>query len=321
MSEIFYIFEKNYTNMGHLSYPYPMDRFKELEPLLKQWFNIDRNTPTISKCISLSITPNDILKNGIPEEYRKDNGDFDVGEYSFEHSDEIEMPISDDFTFDNIIEFLQDYNIEEDTILFDMLVFMFLYNETLNKGYYTDIDEAEQNILEYAMGVRPEMLKLYILLNETSYADTIRISSGNKKSIEIDTMVPWLREAINDYLEKYLGVGSTTDAKREFVMNYAPKNGAPTNWKITQYIWGVYNLLEGTGFIKSKTKGKVSRKQAKFIEGYLMAINLIDIYSNIDANNIRSRLHYLFNTYDSIEQVTEELRYKFSPNNKSFKFF
>jgi hypothetical protein len=24
--------------MGHLSYPYPMDRFKELEPLLKQWF-------------------------------------------------------------------------------------------------------------------------------------------------------------------------------------------------------------------------------------------------------------------------------------------
>ena len=302
--------------MAYKIFSFSMKRFKELEPLLKQWFNIDRHTPDISKCISSSITPNDVLKNIIPEEYRTDTGYYDINKYAFDFADELTMFLREDSNTDNLLKFFKDYGIEEDTTLFDMLVFMFIYHETLNKGYYTDLDEAEQDFLQYAIGVRPEMLKLYILLNETSYADTIKVSSGNKKPIEIDTMVPWFRDAINDYLKKYLGVESVRDAKREFSMNYAPKNGAPTNWRITQYIWGIYNLLEGTGFIKSKTIGKVSRKQAKFIEDYLMAINLIDIYSNIDANNIRSRLHYLFKTFDSIEQVTEELQYKASPNNK-----
>lgn len=302
--------------MGHLSYPYPMDRFKELEPLLKQWFNIDRHTPDISKCISSSITPNDVWKNVIPEEYRTDTGYYDINKYAFDFADELKMFLREDSNPDNLLKFFKDYGIEEDTTLFDMLFFMFIYHETLNKGYYTDLDEVEQDFLQYAIGVRPEMLKLYILLNETSYADTIKVSSGNKKPIEIDTMVPWFRDAINDYLKKYLGVESVRDAKREFSINYAPKNGAPSNWIITQYIWGIYNLLEGTGFLTSKTKGKVSRKQARFIEDYLLAINLIDIFSNIDANNIRSRLHYLFKTYDSIEQVTEELQYKSSPNNE-----
>lgn len=302
--------------MAYKTFSFSMKRFKELEPLLKQWFNIDRHTPDISKCISSSITPNDVLKNIIPEEYCTDTGHYDINKYAFDFADELTMFLREDSNPDNLLKFFKDYGIEEDTTLFDILVFMFIYHETLNKGYYTDLDEAEQDFLQYAIGVRPEMLKLYVLLNETSYADTIKISSGNKKSIEIDIMVPWFRDAINDYLKKYLGVESVRDAKREFSMNYAPKNGAPTNWRITQYIWGIYNLLEGTEFIKSKTIGKVSRKQAKFIEDYLMAINLIDIFSNIDANNIRSRLHYLFKTYDSIEQVTEELQYKSSPNNE-----
>ena len=233
-----------------------------------------------------------------------------------DYAESIRIPISETWDITKFKNFCQSNNVNDDTLLFDTIAFMFLFNDTSNKKYYTGLDEAEQDFLQYAKGVRPEMLKLYILLNETSYADTIKVSSGNKKPIEIDTMVPWFRDAINDYLKKYLGVESVRDAKREFSMNYAPKNGAPTNWRITQYIWGIYNLLEGTEFIKSKTIGKVSRKQAKFIEDYLMAINLIDIYSNIDANNIRSRLHYLFKAYDSIEQVIEELQYKASPNNK-----
>ena len=75
-------------------------------------------------------------------------------------------------------------------------------------------------------------------------------------------------------------------------------------------------VLEETGFIRSQSAGKVSRKQAKFIEDFLLAIHLIDIEGNIDDNNIRSRLHSLMKNYDSIEELTEELDYKRSPNNE-----
>ena len=98
-------------------------------------------------------------------------------------------------------------------------------------------------------------------------------------------------------------------------MNYAHKEGAPNNWKLNRYIWGIYNLLEETGTITAKTKRTVSRKQAKFIEDYLMAIHLINVDSKVDANNIRSRLHSLMKNYDSIEELTKDMHYKSSPNN------
>ena len=99
-------------------------------------------------------------------------------------------------------------------------------------------------------------------------------------------------------------------------MNYTHKEGAPNNWKLNRYIWGVYNLLEETGTIKAKTERTVSRKQAKFIEDYLFAIGLINLDSKIDEHNIRSRLNSLMKNYDSIEELTENLDYKSSPNNE-----
>lgn len=296
-----------------------MEKFKEIEPSLKLWFNIDRYTPEISKCISSSISTNQLMKTDIPEKYRKDNGNYDIFEYSFDHSDVIQMPISSSVNFAKIGRFFQSYNIEEDTIIYDTLSFMSIYYMTLHKNYNTVMDDIEYDFLQYAVGVRPEMLNLYIALHETTETDSIKIRFGNNKYIEVDTMFPWFRDEIKEYLHKYLGVDSIKDAKRELLMNYANKVGAPANWEQNQYIWGLYNLLEDTGLIKSKTKGNVSRKQAKFIEEYLLAIHLIKANSNIDANNIRSRLVSLFKNYDSIEEITQDRRYKSSPNNNGIR--
>ena len=206
-------------------------------------------------------------------------------------------------------------------MLFDTLAFMFLFNDTSNKKYHTGFDEAEQDFLQYALGVRPEMLKLYIALNSATDADSIKIRFGDNKPVEVDTMVPWLREEMKEYLSKYLGVESIKEAKHELLINYTTKVGAPNNWQLNQYIWGIYNLLESSGTIKSKTNRSVSRKQAKFIEDYLMAIHFININSNIDDNNIRSRLNHLLKNYDSIEQLTEDMHYKSSPNNNGIRLF
>ena len=307
----------------HLEYSYLMDKFRKLEPMLKQRFNIDRNTSIISKCLSVSLTPDQLMRiqSQIPDDYRGENGYYDIARYTYDYSDVLAMPIRKDVNADDLFEFFNNYGIEEDTILYDTLLFLFVYNESLNGKFDSAIEDAEYDFLQYAVGVRPEMLKLYILLHEASESETIKIRSGNNKSVEVDTEVPWLRDAIKEYLDKYLGVESTKEAKHEYMMNYASKLGAPNNRRVNQFIWGIYGLLEDTGFIKSKTKGKVARKQAKFIEDYLMAIHLIDINSDIDANNIRSRLNYLLKSYDSIEQFTEELHYKSSPNNNGIKLF
>lgn len=307
----------------NLQYLYPMDRFKELEPRLKQWFNIDKDTSIISTCLSISFTPNELMKilSQIPYEYREENESYDIVRYTYDYSDVLRMPLSDAVNANDLFEFFNNYGIEEDTILYDILLFLFVYNESLNGNFDSAIEDEIHDYMQYAVDIRPEMLKLYILLHETSESETIKIRSGNNKSVEVDAVIPWLRDAIKEYLDKYLGVGSVGEAKREYAMNYAPKLGAPNNKQVTQYIWGIYGLLEDLGFIKSKTIGKVSRKQAKFIEDYLIAIHLIDINSDIDANNIRSRLNYLLKSYDSIEQLTEELHYKSSPNNNGIRLF
>lgn len=301
--------------MTHLYYFYPMEIFKEIEPLLKQWFNIDRYTKEIAKCIGSSISPSQIMATKIPDEYKNEKGAVDICKYSFDNSDVLRIPISDDFNEDALELFFKDYNIEKDTLLYDTLFFLHIYSNTLRKGYSTDSDEAENDYMQYAVGVRPEMLKLYIALTETAETDTVKIRFGNNKAVEVDTMVPWLRDELKEYLDKYLGVKSIKEAKQELLINYTNRMGAPNNWQTNQYIWGVYNLLNETGFIKSQGAGKVSRKQAKFIEDYLMAIHIINIDSNIDANNIRGRLNHLLKNYDSIEQIVEEMRYKSSPNN------
>ena len=302
-------------------FTYPMDRFKELEPALKQWFNIDKNTDIIHKCLSISFTPNQLMNIEIPDEYRRENGNVDIVRYSYEHSDVLAMPISNECNFDDLEQFLKDYNIEEDTILYDTLLFLLLYNESLKGGFEPAIEEAEDDYMQYAVGVRPEMLKLYIALHEARDTDTIKIRFGKGKPVEVDSMVPWLRDEIKEYLHKFLGVASIREAKQELLMNYTNKVGAPHNWQINQYAWGIYTMLEDTGFISSQTKGNVSRKQAKFIEDFLTAIHLIDVEGNIDANNIRSRLNNLIKNYDSIEDITEEMRYKSSPNNNGIRRF
>ena len=307
--------------MAYDSFLFPMATFKEIEPTLKKCFNIDRNTPTIAKCISESITPAELINTKIPDTYLLEDKYYDIFAYTMDYAESIRIPLSEAFDLEEFQIFCQSYNIEGDTLLFDTLAFMFLFNDTSNKKYHTGLDEAEQDFLQYAVGVRPEMLKLYIALHEATDADSIKIRFGNGKPVEVDSMIPWLRDEIKEYLHRFLGVESVREAKQELLMNYTNKAGAPQNWKINQYAWGIYNMLEETGFIRSQTAGKVSRKQAKFIEDFLLAIHLIDIEGNIDANNIRSRLTNLIRNYDSIEEIIENMHYRSSPNNNGIRLF
>ena len=300
--------------MADKYYPFPMATFKEIEPTLKKCFNIDRNTPTIAKCLYYSISSEELHK--IPENYLLEDGEPDFDAYTIDYAESLIIPISETCSTTDFNNFCQSNNIEYGTTLYEILAFLLLFNDTSNKKYSTDLDHVEQEYSEYDLYVRPELLKLYMALKESKNYEPISIRFGCSKPIKVDNDIPWLREELERYLDKYLGVADIREAKREYLMNYAHKEGAPNNWKLNRNIWGTYNLLEETGFIRSQSAGKVSRKQAKFIEDFLLAIHLIDIEGNVDDNNIRSRLHSLMKNYDSIEELTEESQYKSSPNNK-----
>ena len=302
--------------MAYDSFLFPMATFKEIEPTLKKCFNIDRNTPTVAKCISESFTANELKKVKIPETYLLEDDHYDIFAYSMDYAESIRIPLSEGFDLEEFQIFCQSNNIEYGTTLYEILAFLLLFNDTSNKKYSTDLDHVEQEYSEYDLYVRPELLKLYIALQENNNNEPITIRFGSSKSLKVDNDFPWLREELGRYLHTYLGVADLTEAKREYLMNYAHKEGAPNNWKLNRNIWGIYNLLEETGTIKAKTKRTVSRKQAKFIEDYLMAIHLINVDSKVDANNIRSRLHSLMKNYESIAELTEDLHYKRSPNNE-----
>ena len=297
-------------------YYFSAKTFKEIEPTLKRCFNIDRYTPEIDNCIFYSKNPQMLINVSIPEEYFDEEGCFDESSYLLEHINEIIIPVGDTFNIENFIKFYKDYQLKVGTHFFEILFFMLLYYQNGKKGFSTDLEAAAEDELQYSIEVRPELLELFIALEESKKNDPISIRLGSSKPIVLDKKVPWLREELARYLNKYLGVANLKEARREYLMNYTNKEGAPNNWKLNRYIWGVYNLLEETGTIKAKTERTVSRKQAQFIEDYLLAIGLINLDSKIDANNIRSRLNSLMKNYDSIKELTEDLQYKTSPNNE-----
>ena len=300
--------------MAYDYFLFPMATFKEIEPMLKKCFNIDRHTSVLEKCLFYSISPEQRLK--IPETYLLEDGETDVLAYTMDYAESLIIPISETCSTKDFNKFCQSNNIEYGTTLYEILAFLLLFNDTSNKKYSTDLDAVEQEDSEYDLYVRPELLKLYIALKENKNNEPITIKFGSSKAIKVDNKTPWLREELARYLNTYLGVANLKEAKWEYRMNYAPKIGASNNWKLNRNIWGIYNLLEETGTIKAKTKRTVSRKQAKFIEDYLMAIHLIDADSKVDDNNIRSRLNSLMKNYESIAELTEDLHYKRSPNNE-----
>lgn len=85
-----------------------------------------------------------------------------------------------------------------------------------NKLETTEATQEDMNYeyQEYIHAIRPDMLKLYIGLHHNDslndkvkkYHKQCRISFGDLSPIKIDEQTPWFQDALDRYLEKYLGV-------------------------------------------------------------------------------------------------------------------
>lgn len=205
------------------------------------------------------------------------------------------------------------------------LIFMaaLLYRDRITEVPISEGEYDDMLYQQYIHEVRPDMLKLYIALNQPKqkkgkdFITDIKITAGGNSPIAINNKDSWFENKLNEYLHQYLGVNSLEEAQDELHFIYGDKKVGSKKINPIQslYIWGTYQLLQDT-HLKSVKEKVPTRPQANLIESYLRAIELIEADDvDTDANNIRSRLSYFLNRYDTVETLFKHKTFRLSPNN------
>lgn len=326
----------------HLQFKFTMEEVIRLEPMLKEWFGIDRNNQYLQEAFK-DHAGEKMQGATDKEEYKNEKGHYDIDAYIEAHfeslaKEELSMKIStdnylhtiDDFCVKNQLEFTENNNAYQ--------VLLYAYALLMkNRFELTEATQEDMNYeyQEYIHAVRPDMLKLYIGLHDKNNSNTTykqyhkhcRISFGDLSPITIDEQTPWFQETLDRYLEKYLGVKSVKEAMQELNSVYGKTVGAKPNVTTIRYMWGTYHFLQTIPNCKSKTEKSVTRKQGRIIADLLNRFNLIN-YKNeetyedyADGERTRTLLKKYLMDYDSIDDIINERKYKLSPNNKDTSRF
>lgn len=229
-----------------------------------------------------------------------DDWGVDAVKFALATTENIEVTVPDSFNPKTIMESYVAELYNED-FASCALIFMaaLLYRNRITGAPISEGEYDDMLYQQYIHEVRPDMLKLYIALNQPKqkngkdFITDIKIAAGGNSPISINNKDSWLENKLNDYLHQYLGVSNLEEAQKELDFIYENKKVGNKMIDPIQslYIWGTYQLLQNT-HLKS-TKEKVpTRPQANLIESYLRVIELIDTDDvTTDANNIRSKLN------------------------------
>ena len=215
MWEIFCTLAEKLTIMRIESFP--RDVFQEIEPILYKLFGLDEI----------------VLNNAIDS--AKDKLLYDPEEESKVDSENyIYLQMPHEWYSSKFDGFCKKYNINDDPLVAKVLSFIYMFFPI------EDPFMRDNNYWEYVTLVRPEMLKLYITLNngKTKYTKSCKITIGDNKPIAIDKQLPWFQMAVGRYLHEYLGVENVKEAELELLNVYGGKYGRKQHTEEVRLIWG-----------------------------------------------------------------------------------
>lgn len=254
----------------------------------------------------------------------EDGWGVDAVKFALATNENIVVTVPDSFNPKTIMEsYAAKLQNEESVSCALLFMAALLYRDRITEATISEGEYDDMQYQQYIHEVRPDMLKLYIALNQPKQKNgkelntEIRIAAGGNSPILINNKDSWLENRLNEYLHQYLGVNSLEEAQDELHFIYGDKKVGSKKIDPIQslYIWGTYQLLQDT-HLKSVKEKVSTRPQANLIESYLRAIGLIEADDvDTDANNIRSRLGYFLNRYDTVEALFEHKTFKLSPNN------
>ena len=254
----------------------------------------------------------------------EDGWGVDAVKFALATNENIVVTVPDSFNPKTIMEsYAAKLQNEESVSCALLFMAALLYRDRITEAPISEGEYDDMQYQQYIHEVRPDMLKLYIALNQPKQKNgkelntEIRIAAGGNSPILINNKDSWQENKLNEYLHQYLGVNSLEEAQDELHFIYGDKKVGSKKIDPIQslYIWGTYQLLQDT-HLKSVKEKVPTRPQANLIESYLRAIELIEADDvDTDANNIRSRLSYFLNRYDTVEALFEHKTFKLSPNN------
>lgn len=239
-------------------------------------------------------------------------------DYIMDTEHDIELPINNDFDKKLRKLVFEDYK-QDDTIYNVLAIVSVMYRKYQNNELYTDAIQWSENLPYYLTQVRPEMLKLYELLNTMRLVpitkeyekfrqqitdnkiqihdlppiiidkgkkkilarvlNSITIDNGVKK-ITLDNSCYWLTSLIDNYLEIYLGVDSLEEAQQELKEKYSAKKGRKAdNPTFNLIMVGTSRLLKQYSTLKAKSE------QLRLILDYL---ELLGFFTKDDSENDES---------------------------------
>ncbi len=330
------------------NYILPIPELKKLEPILSEYFGYKRAMfenellatyyKHYPEGVSKEVANKYMIEFPFMDEFGADNGAFDYHRYTpraastsktFDPSSfimdskyDIAITLSDDKLQRELEKKLQECGEtdEESTIVTSLLIVAAIYEKYVRGELYTEITMSEDT-LPYLEQVRPEMLKLFELLNTKRYSPSkkkelrvfnpITIDNGVKK-ITLDNSCHWLTDLLDNYLHIYLGVNNLEEAQTELKEVYAEKKGRKANNAACNLImYGTFHLLQKHSSLKTKSE------QIRMTLDYMKLLFEEDSY-NVDENSTNAAIAYLVKQgYKPMWKPKQIEDYRFSPNNQS----
>ena len=278
---------------------YPRKDFQEIEPLLYNLYGL--NTCWLHNAIHFA---KDKLLSDPEEESKVDSENY------------IYLPMPHEWYSSKFDGFCKKYNINDDPLVAKVLSFIYMFFPI------EDPFMRDNNYWEYVTLVRPEMLKLYIALNngKTKYTNYCKITIGDNKPIAIDKELPWFQMAVGRYLHEYLGVKDVKEAELELLNVYGGKYGRKQHTEEVRLIWGTYHLLQMSDQFKSATNQLVTNNQCRLISDLLILFKWLPSTED-DGMLVKQRIHHYLKNFDSLDELITATEYKLSPNNKGMDFY
>lgn len=329
----------------------PIPELKQLEPILTEYFGY-RRTMFSNELLSAynAYYPNgvdeDIAANyQIPfpllDEHGVDNGAFDymrskprptststlfdAESFIMDTEHEFAISLSNDDILTNILKLLKEYKIEADNEVagISLLFVAAIYDKYVRDELYTETTMSE-NTLPYLEQVRPEMLKLYELLDTKRYSPSkkqelrvlhpITIDNGVNK-VTLNNSCYWLTDLLDNYLNIYLGVNSLEEAQQELKEVYSAKKGRKTKNPIHELImYGTFHLL------KNHTSLKTKGEQIRMTLDYMSLLFEADSFNNDEVSTNASIAYLVKQGYKPLWKPKEMEDYNTSPNNHSTQY-
>lgn len=329
----------------------PIPELKKLEPLLAEYYGY-RRAIFSSELLSAyhAYYPNGVgreisVNYQIPapyfDEYGVDDGaldyhrhaprpaststQFDAVSFIMDTEHEVLITLSNEKILTEIQKLLEKYGMAEDDefIGISLLIVTAIYDKYVKGELYTETTISE-NTLPYLQQVRPEMLKLYELLNTKRYSpkekkevrvlNPITIDNGVKK-ITIDNSYHWLTDLLDNYLHIYLGADSLEEAQAELKEVYSEKKGRKANNAACNLImYGTFHLLQKFSLLKTK------HEQLSMTLDYMGLLFEEDSFNNDEASTNAAIAYLAKQGYKPQWKPKQIEDYKLSPNNQSTEY-